>query len=103
MSEADRLKEDVQRMLAGLPPRGQQQTEDQTEEDLDDVISESKGEIADVIRNVIDQTITSDAIKKICEEKGLTARLGQFGVGRIAAQLKNELTDAMENNFPEDR
>lgn len=102
MSEAEQLKEDVQRMLAGLPPRRHQQVEDQTEEDLDDAISEAQSEIADVIKDVIRQTITKESIKKICEEKGLMARIGQIGISRIADSLKNDLNEVIDNHFPED-
>lgn len=102
MSEADQLKEDIQRMLQGLPRRGTEPIEENNE-DFDDTISEAKSEVAEVVRDVIRQTITKESIKKICEEKGLMQRIGQVGIGRISEELKSELVDTIENNFPEDR
>ena len=98
-TEADRLKEDVQRMLQGLPARGAERREpDQmSEDDLDDAKREARETLADEVKRIINETFTRDTLAKIATEKGLMEKIGQIGVREVAEEIRTALESGFES------
>lgn len=100
MSEADRLKEDVQRMLQGLPARGaevRQDPEEMSEDDLDDAKAEAREQLAEEVKRIINTTFTRESLVKIATEKGLMEKIGQIGVRDVADEIRTALESGFES------
>lgn len=100
MSEADRLKDDVQNMLRGLRPMRQQAEEQEEEaEDLDDAKNEAQSELCESIKEILDQTFTVEALRRMCDEKGITQKIGQIGVKEVADNIREALQRGFEDHL----
>lgn len=102
MSEADRLREDVNRMMQGLAPLRQSEGREEDEEvDLDEVKDEIRSEMYDKLKNIIETTFTQDAIVRMMSPEHLQ-QIGNVGANDVAGRLVMNLLRGFEDGYEND-
>jgi hypothetical protein len=98
--EEDRLKDDVKKMFSGMLRQARSIESEDEDGDLENEVTEATRELMEIVQGIFQATMTTESLRKIAEEKGITQRIGQVGLKNAIENIQEKVADALNpDNF----